>query len=286
MPVLATDPPSWPSILDLWRAADDIDLFESGWVFDHFSPAAVDASGPCFEAWTTMTALAQATSRLRVGTMVLAVARRHPALLAHMALTLDVISGGRIELGLGAGWSEADHQPQGIELGTPADRANRFDEACAALVHLLSGRTVTSCGRFTTLTEANCTIPPMQRPHLPICIGGNGEQRTLRTAARLAQHWNFPGKEVAVFARKRTTLLRYCAEIGRAPHDIAMSATVAGNPADPTTALEQAAAYANAGADLVIIRMRPPYRAAALERLAAALDPLATRAQQRNSEIA
>src|ERR1700733_5429289 len=274
MPVLSKDPSSWADILSLWRAADDIDVFESGWVFDHFSADAVNAAGPCYEAWTTMTALAQATRRLRMGSMVLAVPRRHPALLAHMALTLDTISDGRVELGVGAGWSDADHLPQGIQLGSPACRAQRFDEYCAVLIRILSGQTVTSAGRFVTLIEATCAIQPVQAPHLPLCVGGAGEKRTLRAAARWAQHWNFPGRQVDMFVRKGALLHRSCAEAGRDPASIATSATVTCDPADPARTAGQATAFAAAGADLLIVKLPAPYRTGALEGLAAALSPL------------
>jgi alkanesulfonate monooxygenase SsuD/methylene tetrahydromethanopterin reductase-like flavin-dependent oxidoreductase (luciferase family) len=262
MPVLGSDAVSWRGIADLWRAADDIEIFESGWLFDHFSPAAVGATGPCFEAWTAMTALAQVTCRLRLGTMVLAIGRRHPVLLAQMALTLDAISGGRVEIGLGAGSAAADHHAQGIELGTPAQRADRLDGGCATLVAHMSGLASPSCG-----------IVPTQRPHPPICIGGNGEQRTLRIAARYAQHWNFHGRQVTAFTRKRAILRGYCVETGRNPDDIMVSATMAGSPGDVAV---RAAEFAKAGADLGIIYMRPPYRTRDLRLLARALRPLAT----------
>src|SRR5580698_2405079 len=110
---------SWPDLLAVWRAADDIDIFESGWTFDHFYPIMGDTDGPCLEGWTTLTALAQATSRLRLGTLVTGIHYRHPAVLANIATTLDIVSQGRLELGLGAGWNEQESGAYGIELGTP-----------------------------------------------------------------------------------------------------------------------------------------------------------------------
>ena len=95
---------TWAAMLAVWRAADDIELFESGWTFDHFYPIYSDSTGPCLEAWVTLTALAQATKRLRMGTLVTGTHYRHPAVLANMAATLDIVSGGRLELGIGAGW--------------------------------------------------------------------------------------------------------------------------------------------------------------------------------------
>src|SRR5688572_1221140 len=109
---------TWQDMLSVWRAADDIDVFESGWTFDHFDPIFSDPTGPCLEGWTTLTALAQATTRLRVGVLVTGIHYRHPAVLANMASALDIISAGRLELGIGAGWNEEESGAYGIELGT------------------------------------------------------------------------------------------------------------------------------------------------------------------------
>ena len=121
---------TWADMLAVWRAADDIDVFESGWTFDHFYPIFTDdPSGPCLEGWVTLTALAQATTRLRLGVLVTGIHYRHPAVLANMAATLDIVSGGRLELGIGAGWNEEESGAYGIELGTLTERFDRFDEA-------------------------------------------------------------------------------------------------------------------------------------------------------------
>ena len=184
---------TWTDMLAVWRAADDIELFESGWTFDHFYPIFSDPTGPCMEGWTTLTALAQATTRLRMGTLVTGIHYRHPAILANMATTLDILSGGRLELGIGAGWNEEESGAYGIELGSPGERSDRFKEACEVIVGLLTQETTTFNGRYYQLLDARNEPKPIQRPHPPICIGGSGEKRTLRTAARFAQHWNFVG---------------------------------------------------------------------------------------------
>ena len=105
-------------MLAVWQAADEIDVYESGWTFDHFYPIFSDSTGPCLEGWTTLTALAQATERLRLGTLVTGIHYRHPAVLANMAAALDIISNGRLELGIGAGWNEEESGAYGIELGS------------------------------------------------------------------------------------------------------------------------------------------------------------------------
>src|SRR6201992_2956646 len=129
---------TWADMLAVWQAADDIDVFESGWTFDHFYPIFSDSAGPCLEGWTPLAALAQATTRLRMGTLVTGIHYRHPAVLANMAATLDIISDGRLELGIGAGWNEQESGAYGIRLGPLKERYDRFDEACEVLRSLLS----------------------------------------------------------------------------------------------------------------------------------------------------
>jgi F420-dependent oxidoreductase-like protein len=264
---------TWQDMLDVWRAADDIDLFESGWTFDHFYPIYSDSTGPCLEGWVTLTALAQATRRLRLGTLVTGIHYRHPAVLANMAATLDIVSGGRLELGIGAGWNEEESSAYGIPLGTPRERSDRFEEACEVIVGLLSNEVTTFKGEYFELTEARCSPKPVQRPHPPICIGGSGERRTLRTAARFAQHWNFVGGPPAELVRKLDVLREHCAEIGRDPEEILISTHVRFE-GDPAQTAESAAALHEAGAELGVIQLRPPHTATVLEPLAAALSAL------------
>jgi F420-dependent oxidoreductase-like protein len=207
----------WADMLAVWQAADEIELFESGWTFDHFYPIFSDSSGPCLEGWVTLTALAQATNRLRVGTLVSGIHYRHPALLANMAATLDIVSGGRLEIGIGAGWNEEESGAYGMRLGSLKERSDRFEEACEVLVGLLTQETTTFHGEHYQFTDARCEPKGVQKPHPPICIGGSGEKRTLRTTAKYAQHWNFVGGTPEEFARKRDVLYAHCADVGRDP---------------------------------------------------------------------
>lgn len=266
---------TWDSMLELWRAADDIDVFESGWTSDHFYPThAADLATPRLEGWITLTALAQATRRLRMGTLVTGVHYRHPAVLANMAATLDIVSGGRLELGIGTGWNEQESGAYGIELGTPAQRSDRLEEACAVLTGLLSPQeTTTFKGKYYELTNARCDPKPVQRPHPPLCIGGSGEKRTLRTAARFAQHWNFDTGTPAQFTRARDVLHRHCADIGRDPAEILISSQVrfTGDPAQTATAAAELGAR---GAHLAIVYLPAPYTPSVLEPLANALAEL------------
>src|SRR3982751_967506 len=208
---------TYADMLAVWRAADDIPLFESAWTFDHFYPIFSDSTGPCLEGWTVTTALAQATRRLRVGVLVTGIPYRHPAVLANMAATVDIVSGGRLELGLGAGWNEEESSAYGIELGSLKERFDRFDEALAVITGLLSNETTDFDGTYFTLRGARCEPKPVQRPYPPICIGGGGERRTLASVAKYAQHWNYPGGPPEEFRRKLDVLREHCARIGRDP---------------------------------------------------------------------
>lgn len=263
---------TWADMLAVWRAADEIDIYESGWTFDHFYPIFSDPTGPCLEGWTTLTALAQATRRLRLGTMVTGVHYRHPAVLANMAATLDIISGGRLELGIGAGWNEEESGAYGIELGTIGERMDRFEEACQVLIGLLSRETTDFDGKFYRLTNARNEPKGPQRPHPPICIGGNGEKRTLRITARYAQHWNFVAGTPAEFIRKRDVLAAHCADIGRDPKEITLSAQTRFDPAlGYGSIVDWAATLGEAGLDLAIVYLPTPHDPAVLEPLAEAI---------------
>jgi F420-dependent oxidoreductase-like protein len=266
---------TWADMLAVFREADSIDLFESGWTFDHFYPIRGDTDGPCLEGWVTLTALAQATSRLRLGVLVTGIHYRHPAVLANMAATLDIVSGGRLEIGIGAGWNEQESSAYGITLGSPRERSDRFEEACQVIVSLLSSESTDFDGRHYVLKGARCEPKPVQRPHPPICIGGSGEKRTLRTAARFAQHWNYVGGTVDDFRRKLGVLERHCAEVGRDRGEITVSTHIRFDPdRGPEASAEAAATYAEAGCQLGIVQLPRPHDPGVLEGLAKALEPL------------
>jgi F420-dependent oxidoreductase-like protein len=266
----------WADMLAVWQAADDIEIFESGWTFDHFYPILSDSTGPCLEGWVTLTALAQATRRLRLGTLVSGIHYRHPALLANMAATLDIVSNGRLEIGIGTGVNEEESGAYGMQLGSVKERSDRFEEACEVLVSLLTQETTTFYGEHYQLTDARCEPKGVQSPHPPICIGGNGEKRTLRTAARFAQHWNYIGGPPEEFARKREVLHQHCADLGRDPKEIMLSSHILLDPDhDYTKVAANAAALGAEGLDLAIIYLPIPHNPEVLEPLAEALAPLA-----------
>jgi F420-dependent oxidoreductase-like protein len=265
---------TFADMLAVWRAADDIDVFESGWTFDHFEPIFSDRTGPCLEGWITTTALAQATERLRVGVLVTGVPYRHPAVLANMAAALDHVSDGRLELGLGAGWNTDEAAAYGMDLLPIRQRMDRFDEAVEVIVSLLTEPTTDFSGEHYTLKGAYCEPKPVQQPHPPIVIGGSGEKRTLRTVARFAQHWNFVGGPVAEYTRLKGVLAEHCAAIGRDPKEIMTSSHLRYDGSNLGALADEAAAFADAGLDLGIIYLPPPHTPSVLEPVADAVRSL------------
>jgi F420-dependent oxidoreductase-like protein len=260
---------TWQEMLDVWRAADEIDVYESAWNFDHFYPLVGDTTGPCMEGWVTLSALAQATSRIRIGCMVNGIHYRHPAVVANMAASLDIVSGGRFDLGLGAGWHEDESAAYGIDLGSLRRRMDRFDEGVEVVVKLLSQETTDFSGEFFQITGALCEPKGPQRPHPPIVIGGGGERRTLRTVAKWAQHWNLSFATPEKFQQKNDVLMAHCADVGRDHTEIVRSVQIAlGADQDESEAADQAAALFAVGVDTVVFSMRTPYRAAKVEALA------------------
>ena len=268
---------TWADMLAVWREADDIDVFESAWNFDHFYPINVpDTTGPCMEGWVTLTALAQATNRIRIGCMLNGVVYRHPAVLANMASTLDIVSDGRLDLGLGAGWNEEECDAYGIELGSLTERFDRFDEACEVIVSLLTNETTDFDGRYFQLRDARNNPAGVQTPHPPICIGGQGERRTLPAVARWAQHWNYPGFDTAGLAAKLAKLHEACEAIGRDPAEIMVSQHIPYDAANgPGATAEMVAGRQELGLDLAIVYLPPPHDPAVIAPLADALAEVA-----------
>lgn len=261
----------WADFLEVWRVADDMDVFESAWTMDHFYPLTPPIEGPHLESWAVLAAMAQATKRLRLGCMVNGMHYRHPAITANAAATIDHISGGRFNLGLGAGWYEVESKAYGIELGSLRERFDRFDEGLEVIVSLLGNELTTFKGRYYSLTDARCEPKPVQAK-LPIVVGGSGPRRTLRAAARWADHWDSFAADPAAWKRNNEILLGHCAAIGRDPATIRRSLHLMWPAdADPVGLAERAAEFGEAGIDLVIFSMRGPYEAALLEPLAKAL---------------
>src|SRR6266702_418024 len=240
----------WDVLRTLWATADEVAVWESAWVGDHFYPFLGDPSGPCLEGWVTLTALAQCTRRLRLGVLVSGMPHRHPAVLAKMATTLDNISGGRLMLGLGAAWNQLECGAYGISL---ASRMDRFAEGIEVVAGLLTDETTTFAGSFYQLTDARCTPKPVQRPRPPITIGGTGERRTLPLVARWADHWDLGFTPPAQVPHKLDLLAARCAEIGRDVGAITISAVIRTEGRDLRAVADEIQAYEQAGCQLAIV---------------------------------
>jgi F420-dependent oxidoreductase-like protein len=252
----------------IWREADERPVFEHAWLFDHFNPIFSDVSGPCLEGWTLLAAMAAQTRRIRIGQMVTGNTYRHPAVLAHMAATVDIISGGRLDLGIGAGWNEYEHTSMGIPLYAPGERIRRLGEACEIIRRLFTEATVDFEGRYYQLKEARLEPKPIQKPYPPFVIGGGGEQLTLRVVARYAQVWNFAGGPVETFRHKIAILHQHCQEVGRDPAEIQLSVQVPVNYDDLPATVQTVQGYVDAGATHLILNLRHPYPAQIVARLA------------------
>jgi F420-dependent oxidoreductase-like protein len=263
---------SWSDMLAVWQAADEMDVFESAWNFDHFYPIFSDSTGPCLEGWTMLAAMAQATERLRIGVQVSGMPYRHPAVLANMAATIDVIADGRLDIGLGAGWNDEEAAAYGIELPPLGERFDRFDEGVEAIVLLLTQETTTLDGNWVQLTDARCEPKSVQQPHAPIVIGGNGRTRTLRTTARWAQQWNSLSGSPQEWRELRDVLDGHCADCGRDPKEIESSITLWYDPErGPAALVDEADAFGEAGVDLTVIYLPIPHTPDVLEPLAEAI---------------
>lgn len=262
----------WAEFLDVWRAADEIDLFESAWNWDHFYPLSPPYDGPNLEGWTMLAALAQATSRVRIGSMVNGMHHRHPAVTANMAATLDIISGGRFELGIGAGWNFMESDAYGIPLGELRDRSDRLEEGIEVIISLLDNKVTNHKGRFFELTDAWCEPKPVQ-DHVPIVIGGGGRLRTLRTVAKFADQWDLTFPETpSDWLELNEVLLGHCEKVGRDPSEIDRSIHLAFDPDMAAAAYaELAAGFFDVGVDIVVWSMRGDVDANRLEPLADAL---------------
>lgn len=264
---------NWSEYLELWTAADQIEVFDSAWNWDHFYPLAPPYDGPNLEGWTMLAALAQATSRIRIGCMVNGMHHRHPAVTANMIATLDHISNGRFDFGIGAGWNEMETDAYGLELGSLNARSDRLEEGLEVIVSLLSNDRTTHHGKYFQLTDAYCEPKCVQTPYAPIVVGGKGRKRTLRTAARFADQWDmtFPD-DPAQWQELNQVLIGHCQDVGRDQSEITRSVHLAWEPGqDDGKAADGAEAFFEAGVDLVVWSNRGSLDVARLQPLADAL---------------
>ena len=236
----------------VWKIADERG-FDHCWAFDHFAPIFSDVHGDVFEGWTMLAAMAALTNRTRVGLMVTGNTYRHPGVLAKMAVTVDHLSGGRLEFGLGAAWAEDEHAMFGLEFGTVGQRIARLKEALQVIRSLWTEAQTDFDGKYYQLKEAVSNPKPVQKPFPPIWVGGGGERKTLRVVAELADVWILVGGAPEDAAHKSAILDQHCADDGRDPARIRRSMQVFFRSNDPRAAVELAQGYLEVGFTELII---------------------------------
>ena len=258
----------WDEVLELAKHAE-----ATGWdgiyFADHFMPNQADTSGPTLECWTALAAFAAQVPRVRIGSLVAGNTYRNPAVLAKMAANVAIISGGRLVLGIGAGWQENEHAAYDVPFYTVGGRLRRLEEACQVIRSLFRNEKTTFEGKYYSIKDAPLAPKPAAPP--PLLIGGGGEQVTLRIAAQYADEWNVWGLP-ALLAQKMAVLDRHCADVGRNPAEIQRSAcavlsltedaaliertiasgrpVIAGNPDQVAAVIQE---YINAGVDELVI---------------------------------
>ena len=208
----------WAKCREIALLAEELG-YDSIWVYDHFHNVPEPSNESVFECWTTMAALAEATSRIRLGQMVSCTSYRPPTLTAKITSSIDVISGGRLDWGVGAGWYWHEYEAYGYEFSENKVRIGRLREAVEVVKAMWSDAEAHYDGRYYTVKGAQCDPKPVQQPHPPIWIGGGGEQLTLRVVARHGDKANFGGKPHE-WAHKRAVLQRHCKDVGRDEDEI------------------------------------------------------------------
>lgn len=258
---------AYDDLLQVWREADTVPEIGHAWLFDHLFPIAGDRSGPIFEGWTLLSALAAQTERLRLGLLVTSNRFRPPAMLAKIATTVDIVSGGRLDFGIGAGsrptipWARREYDAHGLPYLDAAGAVTSLAEACTVIRRLWSeDEPFDFDGEHIQLRGAWGNPKPLQRPHPPIMIGGRSTP-TLRVVARHADLWNYPGSDGGVDdAVHRMALIdRFCAELGRDPASITRSTTVRVSYDQPGAAVADIRQMVDAGFAHIVLALPAPY---------------------------
>jgi F420-dependent oxidoreductase-like protein len=196
--------------------------FDSLWLYDHFHTTPRPELQPTFECWTTMAALAEITARVRLGQLVTCAQYRNPAYLAKIASCIDVISGGRVDVGLGAGWKQDEFDAYGYEFGTIRPRLDRMADTARILKAMWTEPHATAAGRYWSVRDAINEPKPLQQPHPPLWIGAAGEKVAMRMVAELADGWNY-NRGPEGFEHKLDVLLAHCRAVGRDPQSLRIS---------------------------------------------------------------
>ncbi|WP_433830298.1 LLM class flavin-dependent oxidoreductase [Actinoplanes sp. CA-015351] len=259
----------YQDILRVWREADDIVEIEHAWLFDHLMPIGGDPLGPAYEGWSLLAAMAAQSRRLRLGLLVSSNRFRPPAMLAKIAATVDVVSGGRLDFGIGAGsrpshpLARREYDGHGLPYHDFTHSVDALAEACTVIRRLwTSPEPFDFNGEYVQLTGAFGNPKPIQRPHPPIVIGGRSSA-LLRVVAEHADVWNIPGGNLPDAVSRSALLDRYCTEIGRDPAAITRSIHLPVDyerPADTRAAISEAV---SAGFGHVVLGLPAPYPAKA-----------------------
>lgn len=293
---------TWEEIVETWREAEALG-YENAWVYDHFIPIIGKKDGPALEGWTLLAALATETRRIRIGVLVTGNTYRNPALLAKIATTVDHLSHGRLNFGIGAAWEGYEHQAYGVPFYTARERAARLEEALRVITLLWSADRPTFDGKYYKLFQAPFEPKPIQKPYPPIVIGGKGKKWIMPIVARYADEWNVPiGVSPAGLKRRMKMVQEECRRIGRSPCvkevsvflplvnmtnvPLAGPATrlgarllvekrvaqslLAGSAEDIRETIRE---YVDAGATRVIVNLRPPFNRDLMKRFAAEVVP-------------
>jgi alkanesulfonate monooxygenase SsuD/methylene tetrahydromethanopterin reductase-like flavin-dependent oxidoreductase (luciferase family) len=272
---------SYSEIRRVWQEADEVDAFDSAWVWDHLVPIRGEVTAPALEAWTLLSALAAVTARLRLGVIVTSNRIRPPAVLAKMAATVGQISNGRLIFGIGAGYArtadptitaiaEREYGAYGIEVVPIKDAIDALGEALTITRRLWTEPMPFDFeGAHYRLTGAICEPKPAAR--VPILIGAGGEKTSLRLVAEHADIWNCPTRgDVDEYRRKSLILDEHCKAVGRDPLEIArqVQILVSTDPAEATATREHIKALTDAGATQIILAPLPPWPEKLPDRLA------------------
>jgi alkanesulfonate monooxygenase SsuD/methylene tetrahydromethanopterin reductase-like flavin-dependent oxidoreductase (luciferase family) len=256
---------SYGDLLRVWREADTIAQIEHAWLFDHLFPIGGDPAGPIFEGWTLLSALAAQTERLRLGLLVTSNRFRPPAMLAKIATTVDIVSGGRLDFGIGAGsrpdipWARHEYEAHGLPYDDFAHSVGSLAEACTVIRRLWTETEPFDFdGTYVHLTGAFGNPKPVQRPHPPIMIGGRSTA-TLRVVAEHADIWNIPGGNIEDAVSRSALVDRLCAEIGRDPAAITRSIYLPVSYERPAGTRDSISEAIDAGFRHIVLGLPAPY---------------------------
>ena len=252
-----------------WRDCDELG-FHAVWNYDHFYGLA-DMAQDTLEGWTTLAAMAKVVQRARIGCMVTGVTYRHPAVLANMAVSVDHISGGRLEFGIGAAWHEPEHSAYGLPYPSNKERIAMLDDALAVIRKLWTEEKANHDGPYFSLKDAMCNPKPVQEPHPPIVVGASGRKLSLRVVAKHATEWNTPGQDPPEWGELSKVLDEHCAAVGRDPADIRRSVQLFLHPAmegQPDEQLAKLPAYEEQGCQHAVLSFYQPPDRALLEKCA------------------